>query len=72
MTTYERVPSPIEHLYYLTLRHKGELSSAYSMGTSIASAFEHYLDRLNKRHENDAAHELVDGDLADPRTHVRR
>jgi len=72
MTLYQRTPSPIEQLYYLTLRHKGELSTVYSMGTSSATAFEHYLDRLTPRHENDNANELVEGELADPKTRVRR
>jgi hypothetical protein len=72
MTAFYRVPSPQLHLYRLTLQMKGAQSNAYSMGESVEDAFSRYIDRAIKQKENATDIKFVQGDLADPHTHLRQ
>ncbi len=69
MAIYHPILAPILHLFRLTLKVKGKLSNAYSMGESVEDAFKRYVVRLIKFEGKPEDIEFVDGDLADPHTH---
>ncbi len=71
MAVYHSIPSPLLHLFRLTLQVKGTQSNAYSMGESVEDAFKRYLVRIVKLKDNASDVEFIDGDLADPHTHPR-
>ena len=70
MAIYHPIPAPLLHLFRLTLQMKGKLSNAYSMGESVDDAFVRYLARIVKVKENAEGIKLVEGDLADPHSHL--
>ena len=66
MAIYHPILSPILHLFRLTLKIRGKLSNAYSMGESVEDAFQRYLAHIIKLEEKAEDVVFVDGDLADP------
>lgn len=71
MVDYHPIMPPTLHLFRLTLRGNDLQTnnySAYSMGESVADAFRRHIARLIDRKEDVASIQLVEGDLANPRT----
>ena len=71
MAIYHPIPAPLLRLFRLTLQFKGKPSNIYSMGESVEDAFKRYVARTIKLKENTEDIEFIQGDLADPHTHLR-
>ena len=69
MGIYHPIPTPLLHLFRLTLQVRGKLSNVYSMGESVEDLFKRYLARIVKLKESTEDIAFVEGDLADPHTH---
>ncbi len=61
-----RPPAPTNYLYRLTIQSKGLKSDVYSMSTSVNSAFDRYLERLERQKESALGVVLIHGERADP------
>ena len=70
MLAYHPIPTPLLHLFLLTLQVKGKLSNAYSMGESVDDAYARYLARIARVKGNVEGIQFVDGGLADPHAHL--
>ncbi len=72
MTVSTRSRIRLVQLFLLTLVKRGEKSNAYSMGASAEDAFDRYVERMKNRHESAADIAFLEGELADPGTHLKR
>jgi hypothetical protein len=57
----QRPPAPVAQLYRLTIQFQGNTTDIYSMATSVDSAFQRYLDRMEGRKESSVGVELIHG-----------
>lgn len=72
MGIYHPIPSPILHLFRLTLQRPGKLWNAYSMGENVDDAFKRHLAGVINRKEIASDITFVDGDLANPHAHLHQ
>jgi hypothetical protein len=57
---------PLLQLFRLTIQLGDARTNAYSMGSTVADAYERYVARAVNRKENIAGLEFVEGELANP------
>lgn len=71
MNAFQRTPTPKSYLFLLTLRSKGTIRNAYSMGENAADAIQRYRSAMLNRKENPNDVEFLGGEFANPHMTVK-